>query len=180
MTSQLENRVVVHPRRQKKCSSKPQRRYTCWTKTYVQTLTPFIILANMIHIPQTNSPQSRVKKLEYSPPNKRCLAISVPNRKIATTKQNQLERHPICYHKLSLTHTLTQCFTQHVMCRPIKRYLANTKSQAGKDETNRQDTKKRSPETNTQHNKKKVSILTYNLLSKLNRFAPFSIKALQP
>jgi hypothetical protein len=88
MTSQLENRAAVHPRRQKKCSSKSQRRYTCWTKTYVQTLTPSIILANIIHIPQIDSLQSRVKKLEYSPPNKRCLAISVPNRKIATTKQN--------------------------------------------------------------------------------------------
>jgi hypothetical protein len=149
MTSQLENRADVHPSSQKKCFSKCQRRYTCWTKTYVQTFTPAIILANMIHIPQINSLQSRVKKLEYSPHNKKCLAISVPNRKNATTKQNQLERHPICYHKLSLAHTLTQCFTQHVMRRPIKRHLANTELQAGKDETNRQDTKKRSPETNT-------------------------------
>ena len=80
MTVQLENRIVVHYSRQKKYFSKSQRQYyflanratrnmSC-TRTYIQSITPPSTTATLVHILQTDSPMSRVKKLEYSPLNK--------------------------------------------------------------------------------------------------------------
>jgi hypothetical protein len=187
MIFQLENRAAAHQRRQKKCFSKFQRQHhsltnrttrnTCLTKAYVQNLTPPSILATMLHIPQIDSLQSKVKQLEYSSSNKRLLAIYMPKRKNVITKHNQLERHPTCYHKLSLTHALIQNFSQYVMCKLIKRYPANTKSQASKDETNRQDTKKRSSETNTQNNKKESKYTHLRLSIKVKSFCSIQYKS---
>ena len=58
-------------------------------------------------------------------------------------------------------------FLQNVMCRIIKRHLDNTKSQAGKDKTNRQNTKKRSPESNIRHSKKKSKYIHLKLPIKI-------------
>jgi hypothetical protein len=119
---------------------------------------------------------TNVKKLECRPSRTRFLAISMPKQEAVTTKHPQLERHPTCYLRLSLIYVLIQSLIQFVMCRPIKQHPTNTESQTGKDETNRQDTKKRSPVTNTQYIKK--SKYTHSKFSnKVKTFCSFQYKS---
>ena len=63
------------------------------------------------------------------------------------------------------------------MCKSIKHYPANTKSQAGKDETSHQDTKKCSPTINIQYNIKKIKYIHPKLSMRIKTFCSFQCKS---